>query len=739
LTPSARQISSRENEGKPMIRPNFLSSCFAGVLAFAAIASFVDADEPTVVRSAKSGAWSSSDTWDKARVPQAGDVVLVKSGHEVAYDVASEEVIRAVHISGVLNFATDRDTRLEVGLVKVQPGDGVSENGFDCDAHGLHAMGKGPQPQLLIGTPEQPIEAGHRALIRLHAIPGTDEKSWPAIVCCGGRMEIHGAPLNRTWVKLTRNADEGATKVFLADAVTGWNEGDQVLITGTSRQEPVQGIRTAHVTDQPASEVRTIVGSQKTNGRASMTAGALATLQLDRPLDKTHRGGEYSAEVANLSRNVIIESADPEKGRGHTMYHRGSAGSISYAEFRHLGKEGVLGRYPIHFHLAGDTMRGSSVVGVSVWDSGNRWITIHGTQYLVVRDCIGYRSVGHGFFLEDGTEVFNVFDRNLAAQATVGKPLPDQVLPFDLNDGAGFWWANSLNAFTRNVAVECDQHGYRFEAEKTETFDTTLPIPQADGSRKPTDIRTLPFLRFEDNEAHCHRRFALNLGGIRGLTYGGFESEADEYKYAQGIGGTCDGVGPDPSHPFVIRNFKVWDTHWAFHAMTPSVMVQGLDVFDCNYGLWRSIMDLHQYDDISFRQIQAHAIFFPMGGHGPTIRMEDGMAKYPNFSRKDDQPPVTIVTGVKHLPSGALKVFGTSVDDERVAGVLVAGEQAESVRGDFAEWEIELPAEIAATADLTAAAIDDAGNMEPRPHVFGSRSDVELTSAVSAHAEHAHP
>ena len=48
--------------------------------------------------------------------------------------------------------------------------------------------------------------------------------------------------------------------------------------------------------------------------------------------------------MANLSRNVIVESADPAKARGHTMYHVGSSGAIHYAEFRHLGKEGVLGQ-----------------------------------------------------------------------------------------------------------------------------------------------------------------------------------------------------------------------------------------------------------------------------------------------------------------------------------------------------------------------------------------------------------
>ena len=66
-------------------------------------------------------------------------------------------------------------------------------------------------------------------------------------------------------------------------------------------------------------------------------------------------------------------------------------------------------------------MRGSSVVGASIWDSGNRWITIHGTNYLVVRDCVGYQIVGHGFFLEDGTEVNNVLDRNLAVQAYIAQ------------------------------------------------------------------------------------------------------------------------------------------------------------------------------------------------------------------------------------------------------------------------------------------------------------------------------
>src|SRR4029079_1706041 len=100
-----------------------------------------------------------------------------------------------------------------------------------------------------------------------------------------------------------------------------------------------------------------------------------ATVQFDKPLTQLHYGGgEFNSEAANLSRNVVVESADPAGVRGHTMYHKRSAGSISYAEFRHLGKKDVLGRYALHYHLCGDTMRGSSVRGASVWDSHNRWL-----------------------------------------------------------------------------------------------------------------------------------------------------------------------------------------------------------------------------------------------------------------------------------------------------------------------------------------------------------------------------
>jgi hypothetical protein len=518
-------------------------------------ATGASAAEAPVFRSAQSGPWSAAATWDGGHVPGAGARVQVRAGHRVLYDVRSNAAIRTLHVAGTLAFAADRDTRLDVGLIKIQAGDDASENGFDCEAHLKEPDPGQARPALEVGTPNRPVDARHTALIRLVSFDGMDKETCPAIICCGGRMDFHGAPLSRTWVKLGATARAGDTTVTLAEAVTGWHAGDRVIATPTKLTHNIGMYGGPHSTEERV--VKAMDGLKVT---------------LDKPLEREHLGaGEYRGEVANLSRNVVVESADPAKARGHTMYHKYSAGSISYAEFRHLGKEGVLGKYALHYHLVGDTMRGSSVVGASIWDSGNRWLTIHGTNYLVVRDCVGYRSVGHGFYLEDGTEVQNVLDHNLAVQALRGKPLPKQLLPFDQNDGAGFWWANSLNTFTRNVACENHRYGFRFEATKTSRLDLTLPVQGPDGERRPTDIRTLPFVRFEGNEAHCDGLYGFNLG--------------------EGV----NRVGPDERHPFVVRGMKIWEVHYAFRPQVPSLLVEDLRIHRAAYGVYHPNYDRHVY------------------------------------------------------------------------------------------------------------------------------------------------
>src|SRR3954453_7610712 len=127
-----------------------------------------DAPGAAVIRSAASGPWSAPATWEGKQVPGAGARVLIRTGHRVVYDVNSDQVVRAVNVAGTLSFATDRDTRLEVGLIKVQPGDAYSEEGFDCAAHLPELKPGTPRPTLEVGTPDRPVAAEHTALIRLH-------------------------------------------------------------------------------------------------------------------------------------------------------------------------------------------------------------------------------------------------------------------------------------------------------------------------------------------------------------------------------------------------------------------------------------------------------------------------------------------------------------------------------------------------------------------------------------------
>src|SRR5262245_3230491 len=86
------------------------------------------------LRSVKSGPWSAADTWDGRRVPEQGDRVLIGRKTKVLFDVDSPAVIRYLQVAGVLSFARDRSTALNVGVVTIQATEEYAETSFDCHA-----------------------------------------------------------------------------------------------------------------------------------------------------------------------------------------------------------------------------------------------------------------------------------------------------------------------------------------------------------------------------------------------------------------------------------------------------------------------------------------------------------------------------------------------------------------------------------------------------------------------------
>lgn len=550
------------------------------LVSVVAILGPVGATQAAAVDSGASGDWSAATTWVDGVVPGEGDSVRILSGHTVRYDLESDAVIESVLVSGALVFSVDRDTRLETGLLVLAPEDQF-DSATPCAVH-VHDAAPDPRPRLEIGSAQAPVDVAFTATIRLHAVAAFDADCAPALISHGGDVVMHGAAITPTWTKLAATTAIGATQLPLAEPVN-WRPGDRVIVVGTQippGRMPGHTIRGGEL--RPQTEERVV---------AAVTADGLG-ITLDQPLAFSHRGGgpaeDRRGEVANLSRNVVIESAEPAGTRGHTMFHRFSTAAISYTEFRHLGKEGLLGRYPLHFHLVDDSMRGSFVEGASIWDSANRWLSIHGAEFLVVRNTIGFGSVGHGFFLENSAEVYNLLAGNLGVQSYVSSPLPGQALAYDGNLGACYWAANARNFVFGNTFAECDNE-MSFILEYSPEGPMPVTMLHPDGNRASVDAR------------------AIAGGLVDGL----------EVHTTWGWGPWIRDARFPADDPMLFRNSRIWRTHYPADISGDNVVFDGVRMLDSTYGFYNQFPGPHLVRNAWFDNIGPHgAIMTYLGGHG---------------------------------------------------------------------------------------------------------------------------
>lgn len=244
---------------------------------------------------------------------------------------------------------------------------------------------------------------------------------------------------------------------------------------------------------------------------------------------------DMRAEVAILNRNVRIQGlashdTDNEFGdrarfeagtgdgfAGHTMI-MASAGQITLdsVQFDRMGQTGRLGRYPLHWHLAGDRT-GDVLRGASVTNSNNRGVTVHGTHNLLIEDVVLHDVHGHGFFMEDGVETGNQYLANIAfgihkvgRSEEVGDFAPDLNDPFivDTHDHVGqnanrflssssFWITNPDNTWIGNISAGSEGTGFWFILPE-EAIGASASNPQyagVDASR--TNLR-----QFDHNSSH---------------------------------------------------------------------------------------------------------------------------------------------------------------------------------------------------------------------------------------------
>jgi cell migration-inducing and hyaluronan-binding protein len=303
----------------------------------------------------------------------------------------------------------------------------------------------------------------------------------------GGRIDLHGEP--RTgWTRLAATAKKGALKITLKEAPP-WRVGDRIVIVSTDyRPEHAEERRIAAISGNVVTLASRL---DYEHWCARSTFGGMAL--------------EECAEVGLLSRNIVIHGAASTTTGfgGHVMIMKGSQAHLSGVEFLHMGQKARLGRYPMHWHLVGDAP-GQYVKNSSFVHSYNRFVSIHGTHQVTLSGNVGYDTIGHGYYLEDGIEHGNVIANNLGAlvrNSAGGTPTPSD------RAASIFWISNPDNFVRRNVAAGSEHTGF------------WLGFPEHPIGLSATNTvwpRRTPLLEFNNNLSHSN--------GARGLFIDGAEN-----------------------------------------------------------------------------------------------------------------------------------------------------------------------------------------------------------------------
>lgn len=450
------------------------------------------------IKSVQSGGWFSPTTWDLGRTPQAGDVVLVDSNHTVNFNGISNSNLAAVGVKGTLRFSEYNNRSLKAGTFLV------------------YREGK-----LEIGTSANPFPSAYtaelviadRLLYTTSADPQTgkiDPSQYGTGLIVLGDVEMHGEDKGKTWYSVSNEALANDTTITVESAPTGWKAGDKIVITDT-RQIVLEWM-SYNASPAPADlhieevEIASIAGN---------------VITLTQPLQYDHlygRDGDNviigTPHVANLSRNVVIRSENPEGTRGHVMFTERAKVNIANVEFVDLGRTTIdaldntimengtvthigtnqVGRYSVHMHhLMGpvnttNTGYQHKIVGTSI-HRGEKWgISYHNAHFGLFDNNVIYDIQGSSLMTEEGNERENEFTNNIAILS--GTPFKNVYQPryggvFEIGrplgfkdygyEGSGFWYTGMDNIDTGNVAANMAFAGIMYNGRPS-GFDWPAPL-----------------------------------------------------------------------------------------------------------------------------------------------------------------------------------------------------------------------------------------------------------------------
>lgn len=468
---------------------------------------------PTMTAAA-SGNWSNPATWSGNRTPRTADVIVIGGGRNITYDVSNASPLAAVCVDGELVFRTDMSTKLVVGTLYVRETGGLE-----------------------VGNQLAPVNVGVTAEIVIANQPlntGVDPEQFGTGLLGTGRVTMHGAIKQPTFVRLTAERSAGQNTLPIAAGVSGWQAGDK-LIVPDSKQWGIESYPYTEEWEEPTL-------SSASGNTLTLSGG----LQFNHPGARNGNGVlEFYPHVGNLSRNVIVRSEDPSGTRGHVLFNNRANVDIRYALFKDLGRTTIaflnntqysgstptsigtnqMGRYSLHMHhVFGPVTTPANgyqytLIGNAI-DNGTKWgITVHNSHYGLVKDNVIYNAAGAGVMTEDGSESFNVIETNFVVRSRgTGEERGDSrgggMGGIDFGyEGSAYWIRGTNNYVRDNVAANSNSFAYAVfplnlssvRIPKFKGADTSV-----DGNYNLSNGQAMPLLEFARNEVY---------GSVSGLTF----------------------------------------------------------------------------------------------------------------------------------------------------------------------------------------------------------------------------
>lgn len=390
--------------------------------------------------------WSAANSWRSNTKPVAEDDVLIPANSVIVLDQNIN--VKSITVKGKLIVDLSKDISISTEYIILDGGAAY----FEWGTENMPYRKKGVVTL--------------RGSNKSTKIPGTSINYKAIVAGNSSRIELHGNT-KTSWTRLVKNAGANQNKITVLNNATGWSVGDQVLIVSSrlNWKEAEKRTITAVSDDKKTFTLNTNLRFPHIGNKKSYT----------RAKDGKVWDAEIRAEVGLLSKSIKIQgdagSVNNQFG-GHFMVHSGAKAHVSSIELFRMGQKSIIGRYPFHWHLLQEQGAGQYLKNSSIHTSYNRAITIHGTESTLVENNFAYDHIGHGIFLEDGSERFNVIKKNvvvLTKKPKVGEeltPSDNEASEVQNKTPSQFWITNPNNIFEDNVAAGTEGTGFWFALPK---------------------------------------------------------------------------------------------------------------------------------------------------------------------------------------------------------------------------------------------------------------------------------